>query len=365
MRHRFPELTPGLEFPSALWIDIPTVGDPRDKDRTHSGLRVSGTWSRGVVQAFQGLGLDVEALCKQIGMDIHMFTDTSGRPPRDALGRLWRAAMAETGDRHLGLSAACALEPRADHLVVLLLTSAETLGDGLEAAFRFQELLSHGRVLTISEHPGYRAVQIHKIEHELPLTVHEIEYIAVIVNKVLSFATDGKFRAREIQFEHPYRGEIQKYTRAFGCSVTFGHGRTMILIDDEAWQLPLVHGNNALHGQLRGVAAELHGALETHSFIDIVRGRINTLLPRGQSSVEAVAASLHMTTRTLQRRLQDDGTTFRALVDATRKSILVGGFERNARPDEMMRSAGYTNPRAFRRALKRWNMPEPNDDSLS
>jgi AraC-like DNA-binding protein len=273
--------------------------------------------------------------------------------------------MAETGDRHLGLSAACALEPRADHLVVLLLTSAETLGAGLEAAFRFQELLSHGRVLTISEHPGYRAVRIHKIEHELPLTVHEIEYIAVIVHRVLKFATDGKFKAREIQFEHPYRGEIQKYTRAFGCSVTFGHQSTQILINDDAWELPLVHGNNALHGQLRGVAAELHGALETHSFIDVVRGRINTLLPRGQSSIEAVAASLHMTSRTLQRRLQDDGTTFRALVDATRKSILVGGFERNARPDEMMRSAGYTNPRAFRRALKRWNMSRPDDESLS
>ncbi len=294
-----------------------------------------------------------------------MFTDTSGRPPRDSLGRLWRAAMAETGDRHLGLSAGCTLDPRADHLVVLLLTSAETLGAGLEAALGFQELLSHGRVLTISEHSGYRAVHIHKVEHELPLTVHEIEYIAVIVNKVLKFATDWRFKAREVQFEHPYRGEIQKYTRAFGCSVTFGQAGTRILIDDEAWGLPLVHGNSALHGQLRSVAADLHGALETHSFIDVVRDRINTLLPRGQSSVEAVAASLHMTSRTLQRRLQDEGTTFRALVDATRKSILVGGFERNANSGEMMRNAGYTNPRAFRRALKRWNMPQPDDESLS
>ena len=81
-------------------------------------------------------------------------------------------------------------------------------------------------------------------------------------------------------------------------------------------------------------------------------------------SPTAVAAALHMTPRTLQRRLAEDGTTFRALVDATRKSILVGSIERNESNDETMRHAGYTNSRAFRRALKRWNLPDP-DDTLS
>lgn len=315
--------------------------------------------------AFEALGLDVGAFCERIGADLSIFTDTSNRPPRDALGRFWRAAMSETGDRHLGLSAGQVWEPRADHLVILLLTSAETVGEGLEASLRYQELLSHGRVVTLGRHPDYHALQINKVEHELPVTVHEIEFIAVAVMKLLRFATDSRFKAREVQFQHPYRGEIQKYTRAFGCSVTFGHERTTILIDDEAWALPLSHGNVALHGQLRSVAAGLHSALESHHFIDIVRDRIQLLLPRGQSSIEAVAAALHMTPRTLQRRLAEDDTTFRALVDACRKSILLACFERKETPDETMRHAGYTNQRSFRRALKRWNLPYPENGTIS
>jgi AraC-like DNA-binding protein len=322
---------------------------------------VSGAWARGVVNAFEALGLDVESLCESIGADLEIFTDTAGRPPRDALGRFWRAAMAASGDRHLGLSAAEAWHPRADHLVILLLTSAETIGQGLETSFRYQELLSHGRVLTLDQSPGSHAIRINKVEHELPITVHEIEFIAVIVLKMLRFATDGRFTPREVQFGHPYRGNIQKYTRAFGCSVTFGHEGTALLVGDEAWSLPLAHGNMALHGQLRSVAANLHASLESHAFIDVVRDRIQALLPRGQASIEGVAAALHMTPRTLQRRLQDEGTTFRALTEASRKSILLGCFERNEAPDEIMRHAGYTNPRAFRRALKRWNIPEPED----
>ena len=334
------------------------MADSPGKAKTDSGLRVSGAWARGVVNAFEALGLDVEALCDEIGADLDMFTDTSGRPPRDALGRFWRAALAKTGDRHLGLSAAQLWRARADHLVILLLTSAETVGEGLEASLRYQELLSHGRVLSLGEHPEHHLLQIHRVERELPVTVHEIEFLAVIVMKVLRFATAGSFAAREVHFEHAYRGDIQKYTRAFGCSVLFGQKQTAILVDDEAWALPLAHGNQALHGQLRGVAAGLHASLDSHAFLDTVRNRMKLLLPRGQSSIEAVAAALHMTPRTLQRRLQDDDTSFRALMDATRRSILVGCVERNQTADEIMRHAGYTNVRSFRRAMKRWNLPD-------
>lgn len=331
--------------------------------RTHSGLRVSGAWTRGVVNAFRQLDLDVEALCDEIGVPLEVFMDTDGRPPRDASGRLWRAALMASGDRFLGLHAAQVWRARADHLVVLLLTSAESFGEGLEAALQYQELLSHGRVVTLGEQSGHRAIHINKIEHELPMTVHEMEFITGVIVKKLRFATDGRFAAKEVQFQHPYRGQIQDYTRAFGCAVTFGQTQTAILVDEEAWDLPLAHGNPALHTQLRQMADELHASLESYPFIDTVRDRIKVLLPRGKSSIEAVAASLHMTPRTLQRRLQEDGTSFRALMDATRRSILLAAVERRQTPVEIMRYAGYTNVRSFRRALKRWNLQVMDDQA--
>jgi len=341
------------------------VGDSSGTANTDNGLSVSGAWTRGVVCAFRRLGLDVEALCDEIGIGLEVFMDTVGRLPRNASGRLWRAALAASGDRFLGLSAGEAWEARADHLVVLLLTSAESVGQGLEASLRYQELLASGRVLTLGAHPEHHALHLNKIDHGLPVTVHEVEFLALVVIKMLRFATNGRFAAREVQFQHPYRGRIQSYAHAFRCSVTFGHERTTILVDDAAWNLPLTHSSRILHSQLRGVAAGLHAALDSHHFIDTVRERIKLLLPRGKSGIEAVASALHMTPRTLQRRLQEDGTTFRALMDATRKSILLDCFERRQAPEEIMRHAGYTNPRSFRRALKRWNLDDPDDESLS
>ncbi len=319
---------------------------------------MSGAWTRGVVNAFRRLGLDVDALCQQVGTPVEVFTDPTGRPKRDDAGRLWRAALIESGDRHLALSAGGAWDARADHLVVLLLTSADAVGEGLEACLRYQELLSHARVLSLTERDDCHLLQINKVEDRLPITAHEIEYLAVIAVKVLRFATDDQFAARAVEFQHPYRGDIQKYTRAFGCSVTFGHERTSIVIDDEAWNLPLVHGNQALHGQLEGVAANLHALLESRPFVDTVRDRIKAMLPKGQHSIESVASALHMTPRTLQRRLQQEGTTFREITDSTRRAILVDCVERNQTELETMRHAGYTNARSFRRAMKRWNLSD-------
>jgi len=318
--------------------------------------RISGAWTRGVVYAFRRLGLDVEELCASIGIDIEIFLDVTGRPPRDASGRLWRAALAQRGDRFLGLSAAEVWEARVDHLVFLLLLSADTFGEGLTAGIRFQELLSHGRVLSFGEHPEHHPVHINRIEHELPVLAHEVEFLAAIMTKLFRFATDDAFVLEEVHFEHPYRGSIEKYSRAFRTTVLFGQKRNTLLVSDDSWNLSLAHGNQLLHRELRGIAAGLHAGHPDNSFLDSVRDRIKGLLPKGNCGVEPVAAALHMTPRTLQRRLQEEGTTFRTLVDATRKSIVLDCVERHQAPEEIVRHAGYTNPRSFRRAMKRWNL---------
>lgn len=327
-----------------------------EKSMVKPPARVSGAWTRGLVSAFQTLGLDVEALCDSIDIDIEVFLDATGRPPRDASGRLWRAAIAETGDRFLGLRAAQTWETRVDHLVYLIMVSAPTFGEGITTAVRYQELLAHGRVVTFGEHPVHVPLEINKVEHELPVLAQEIEYIAALFIKLFCFATDGKCELVEMSFEHPYRGNMELYEQIFQAPVKFGEPQTSMLLHRDSWDLRLAQSNHVLHDQLGGIAATLHAELQDNSFNDSVRERIKALLPKGDCSIESVAAALHMAPRTLQRRLQEEGTTFRALVDATRKSIVLDCVERQQAPDEIVRHAGYTNHRSFRRAMKRWNI---------
>ena len=101
-----------LEIPPLVWIYRPScrVNPQSFKASLLPGYPGHGrrVWS----VRFRRLGLDVEKLCAQIDIDIEVFLDATGRAPRDSSGRLWRAALDESGDRFLGLSAAEEWEAR-------------------------------------------------------------------------------------------------------------------------------------------------------------------------------------------------------------------------------------------------------------
>lgn len=335
-------------------VEVPDQSKPR--------AHLSGVWARTVVQGFESLGLDAAALSEELGLPPRIWEDPAARVPRDLLERLWRAAVRQTDDRFLALSMGQSWEPRTNHLVFLLVTSAETLGEGLEAAVRYQQLLSHADVLGLSQEEGAHLVEIKRVEDQLPILAHEIEFIAVVLSKLCAFATGGAFRMRELRFEHAYRGNIEQYEALFQAPVVFGKAKSALVLDEETWNLTLPHGNQALHAQLEGVAAAQHATLDTHVLVDSVREKSRTLLPKGQCNIEAVASAMHLTPRTLQRRLHEEGTSFREVLDAVRRSIVRDGVERNQTIAEIGRYAGFTNPRSFRRALKRWKFSEPPSD---
>ena len=93
-----------------------------------------------------------------------------------------------------------------------------------------------------------------------------------------------------------------------------------------------------------------------------VASRVRGLLPSpsGFRSLEEVAVSMHVSARTLKRRLAEEGTTFTALLDSARR----------ARAEELLRSPrrtldaiaselGYADVASFTRAFRRWTGEPP------
>ncbi|WP_280359121.1 AraC family transcriptional regulator [Nocardia otitidiscaviarum] len=90
-------------------------------------------------------------------------------------------------------------------------------------------------------------------------------------------------------------------------------------------------------------------------------GQVRALLVRRGGAVDqaAVAADLHMSVRTLRRRLADEGTTFRELVCETTgmlaEELLAAGFT----VDTVANRLGYASPSAFTAAFREWTGQTP------
>ncbi len=90
-------------------------------------------------------------------------------------------------------------------------------------------------------------------------------------------------------------------------------------------------------------------------WIDAFRGVLAECLEDGSLLLPSAARRLTVSTRTLQRLLQQEGTSWRAEVDTARRAradrLLGGGMSKAQAASRL----GYSDARALRRAVRRWS----------
>jgi AraC-like DNA-binding protein len=99
------------------------------------------------------------------------------------------------------------------------------------------------------------------------------------------------------------------------------------------------------------------------AFDEGFRAALAEAMRRRSPSLPAVAAQLAISTRTLQRRLAEQGTTWRAELDAARRGIIASAAETG--PVTMAclaRRLGYADPRSARRTLRRLAAKSENEE---
>lgn len=93
---------------------------------------------------------------------------------------------------------------------------------------------------------------------------------------------------------------------------------------------------------------------------DRVRVALHESLPAGDSSMTAVTRRLAVSSRTLQRQLHDEGTTYQAILASTREDLARHYLRRgNLRTSEIAYLLGYDDTNSFYRAFRTWTGTTP------
>jgi AraC-like DNA-binding protein len=90
-----------------------------------------------------------------------------------------------------------------------------------------------------------------------------------------------------------------------------------------------------------------------------VRRVLRSALSNADPQLSATAKRLGLTARSLQRRLQDEGTSFQALRDETRRALADRYLTEGLSLAEISFLLGFSEPSAFFRAFKRWTGRTP------
>ncbi len=148
------------------------------------------------------------------------------------------------------------------------------------------------------------------------------------------------FPGATLKFEAPCYG--------FACDIT--HADT-----------PMPGSDSALQALLRARADSILAELSaSHSLAAVVRRMLQQSIPSGDVSAEGIARSLHMSRRTLTRRLEREHTTFQAELDAARRKLATEHLRERRTPlTEIAFLSGFSHVESFHRAFKRWTGQTP------
>lgn len=158
----------------------------------------------------------------------------------------------------------------------------------------------------------------------------------------------------------PATPELEAY---YGAPVTFGAPRNAMTFhrDDLAIRFP-GHSPEFLDLVTPGLAAAFAQVAESDVIADRVKSALKRLLASGRPEVAHVARDLGMSERTLQRRISDEATTFRALLSDARRELCEQLLADPAiQIDEVTCLLGYQDTTSFYRAFKDWAGVSPGE----
>ncbi len=169
------------------------------------------------------------------------------------------------------------------------------------------------------------------------------------------------FRPLAVFFRHPARGAVEVHEAHFGCPVHFGSGRDALLVSEAQIDAPNRLGDETIVSFFdRHLEQEL-AALRREPDLELqVRRAVAGILSEGVPTLGEIASELGMGTRTLQRRLSEEGRTFQGVVDTAREALARRLLrETDYSLADVAFLTGFAEQSAFTRAFKRWSGKTP------
>jgi AraC-like DNA-binding protein len=145
------------------------------------------------------------------------------------------------------------------------------------------------------------------------------------------------------------------YVEFFGAPIRFDCSAVTLILPRDDMEVPLQGACPELAQCNDNLAANYIAKLDRADVAANARARIVELLPSGECSRSKVAAALCMSTRTLQQRLIDRGTSFQALLTDIRREFACSYLRQSGvSVTEITFLLGFTDVSNFTRAFKRW-----------
>ena len=318
-------------------------------------FRVSTTLQRKLKE----LGLPPEIALKRAGLPMGLFNADKILVSTEEFFALYRGIAEASNDPGFGLKLGSEERLERYDPIKIAAISARSFRDAIGRVSRYKQLTcpEEIRVVERGTEAAVQFVWLLAHDKEPPLLVD------VCFAWIISLANRGIGRPlspKRVELQRP-PAHREMYEKHFRSPVKFRADRNALVFNKADMELPFITHNADLLGIVAPqLEAELTEQLAQKTFSEQAKGILKHLVAGQRPGIQDLARELHLSTRTLQRRLTEQGITFQRLLDDARRELAHHYLLHSSRElNETAYLLGYEDANSFFRAFQHWEGTSP------
>ena len=323
-------------------------------------LTTISSWALLIAKAVEASGFSTADMFKQAGLDPEKLTNPNTRYTYEGMTKLWRLAAEQTADACIGLKAAHYWHPTTLHALGYSWMASETLLEALQRVARYLHVVTTAADLKLEEYDNEVHLTFPTVTKSLPADEAIDAALAVIVDMCrTSFGESFKPLHVHMTREKPTCNE--EFANFFQAPISYASDKNAIYFAREDMEKRLSTANAELAQVNDSIVTNYLADLDKSDIKAQVEAKIIEQLPSGHITEEWMAQSLNKSLRSLQRKLTEKETSYKALLDSTRQK-LAKQYIANSRYsiNEITYLLGFSEPSNFSRVFKRWTGQSPS-----
>lgn len=325
----------------------------------HSATALT-SWVKAIRRTLDARGVDGTALVVEAGLDPALLDDPNARYPVARTARLWRLAVAATHDPCLGLAVASAVAPTTFHALGYSIMASGSLHEMLRRIVRYFRIATDVSSLELRESPEAFEIVVHTPTQGVQPAPEAVDaFISLLVRTARGLAGPSLIPLRVCLRRSRPMG-MSCHEQILRTAVIFDAPNDLVSFSREDCLRALDSGNAELARHSDEIARQYMEQLDRSSRSTQVRKALMVRLAQGEPAAEEIAATLHLSLRSLQRQLAEEGTSFDQVLDDTRLELARSYLRGNYSISEIAYLLGYADASCFSRAFRRWTGHSPS-----
>jgi AraC-like DNA-binding protein len=318
----------------------------------------------GILSGVSRAGLVPETLLEHAAIATNLLNDRSARIPVARYAALYRLINELLDDEGFALFSR-PLHRGSFEFLCRATISATTLDEALERIARFLHVVLDDLAVEV-EKSGRAAVIVISEEQAPPVgpagRVFAYEWLLRMIHGLAAWLVAHPLPLDEVCFPYPPPLHAADYELVFAPRYTFDAPRLEARFPAEWLALPVRRDEAALAQFLVDAPASITTLYRRDRALSLrVREHLRAALPNHLALPE-LSRRLFLSPRTLHRRLEDEGTSFRAIKDGLRRDLAIDWLSKTARPlSRIGADLGFADAAAFYRAFTGWTGSGPRE----